>query len=71
LLEALKRVVAAGRTTGRCVGIDAPSNERLETFAALGFRLFSFGIDAGYLSEGGRAAAEFARATAAKAPTKS
>jgi 2-keto-3-deoxy-L-rhamnonate aldolase RhmA len=71
LLEALKRVVAAGRATGRCVGIDAPSNERLETFAGLGFRLFSFGIDAGYLSDGGRAAAEFARTTAAKIPAGS
>ncbi len=70
LLEALKRVVAAGRATGRCVGIDAPSNERLETFAGLGFRLFSFGIDAGYLSDGARAAAEFARATAMKTPAK-
>jgi 2-keto-3-deoxy-L-rhamnonate aldolase RhmA len=70
LLEALKRVVAAGRATGRCVGIDAPSNDRLETFAGLGFRLFTFGIDAGYLSDGARAAAEFARVAATKIPTK-
>jgi 2-keto-3-deoxy-L-rhamnonate aldolase RhmA len=66
LLEALQRVVAAGKATGRCVGIDAPSNERLETFAGLGFRLFSFGIDAAYLSDGARVAAEFARTTTAK-----
>jgi len=69
LLEALQRVVAAGRTAGRCVGIDAPSNERLETFAGLGFRLFSFGVDAGYLNDGAHAAVEFARATAKKSPT--
>jgi 2-keto-3-deoxy-L-rhamnonate aldolase RhmA len=66
LVEALKRVVAAGRVAGRCVGIDAPSNERLETFAGLGFRLFSFGIDAGYLSDGACAAAAFARKATAK-----
>jgi hypothetical protein len=31
MIEALKRVVAAGQSVGRCVGIDAVSNERLET----------------------------------------
>ncbi len=66
LVEALRRVAAAGRAAGRCVGIDAPSKARLETFAGLGFRLFSFGIDAGYLSDGARAAAAFARKTTAK-----
>jgi 2-keto-3-deoxy-L-rhamnonate aldolase RhmA len=71
LLEALKRVVAVGKATGRCVGIDAPSNERLETFAGLGFRLFSFGIDAGYLSDGGRAAAAFAQRAFSNTASKS
>jgi 4-hydroxy-2-oxoheptanedioate aldolase len=71
LLEALKHVVAAGQATGRCVGIDAPSNERLETFAGLGFRLFSFGIDAGYLSDGGRATAQFAARVLSNATSKS
>jgi 2-keto-3-deoxy-L-rhamnonate aldolase RhmA len=70
LLEALRRVVAAGQATGRCVGIDAPSNERLETFAGLGFRLFSFGIDASYLSDGGRAAAVFAQRVFSKTASK-
>ncbi|MGE0120761.1 MAG: HpcH/HpaI aldolase/citrate lyase family protein [Dongiaceae bacterium] len=71
LLEALKRVVTAGRTTGCCAGIDAPSNERLETFAGLGFSLFAFGADAGYLNDGARATAEFARAAATKITAKS
>jgi 2-keto-3-deoxy-L-rhamnonate aldolase RhmA len=71
LVEALKRVVAAGRATGRCVGIDAPSNERFETFAELGFSLFSFGIDAGYLNEGARATAAFAAGVLRKAGAKS
>lgn len=71
LLEALKRIVAAGQATGRCVGIDAPSNERLETFAGLGFRLFSFGIDAAYLSDGARATAQFAGRVLGKTTSKS
>lgn len=71
LLEALKRIVAAGQATGRCVGIDAPSNERLETFAGLGFRLFSFGIDAAYLSDGARATAQFAAGSLRKTGAKS
>jgi 4-hydroxy-2-oxoheptanedioate aldolase len=71
LVEALKRVVAAGRAAGRCVGIDAPSNERFETFAELGFRLFSFGIDSGYLSDGARSTATFAAGALRKAGAKS
>jgi 2-keto-3-deoxy-L-rhamnonate aldolase RhmA len=64
MIEALKRVVAAGQSAGRCVGIDAVSNERLEAYAAMGYRLFTFGSDAGYLIDGGRATAEFARESA-------
>jgi 2-keto-3-deoxy-L-rhamnonate aldolase RhmA len=63
LIDALKSILAAGRTAGRCVGIDASSHERLETFAEMGFRLFSFGLDAGYLNEGARRAADLARRT--------
>ena len=54
MIEALKRVGAAGQSVSRCVGIDAVSNERLETYAAMGYRLFTFGSDAGYLIEGAR-----------------
>ncbi len=66
MIDALKRVVAAGRKAGCCVGIDAVSNERLETYAEMGYRLFTFGADAGYLNDGARATAEFARGVAQK-----
>jgi len=70
MIEALKRVVAAGAKADRCVGIDAVSKERLEAYAEMGYRLFTFGIDTGYLIEGGRAAAEFARGVGRKAGAK-
>jgi 2-keto-3-deoxy-L-rhamnonate aldolase RhmA len=70
MIEALKRVVAAGQSVGRCVGIDAVSNERLEVYAEMGYRLFTFGSDAGYLIDGGRATAEFARGVGQKAKAK-
>jgi 2-keto-3-deoxy-L-rhamnonate aldolase RhmA len=70
-IEALKRVGAAGQSVRRCVGIDAVSNERLETYAAMGYRLFTFGSDAGYLIEGGCATAEFARGVEGKVRPKS
>jgi len=60
LIDALKRVVAARRSVGRCVGIDAVSNESLEAYAEMDYRLFTFGADAGYPNEGARATAEFA-----------
>jgi len=66
LIDALKRVVAAGRNSGCGLGIDAASNERLETFAAMGFRLFTFGVDTDYLASGSQGAAEFARGVARK-----
>jgi len=71
MIEALKRVGAAGQSVSRCVGIDAVSNERLETYAAMGYRLFTFGSDAGYLIEGGGATAEFARGVEGKVRPKS
>jgi len=71
MIDALKRIVAAGRSVGRCVGIDAVSNERLEAYAEMGYRLFTFGSDAGYLNEGGRATADFARGVGQKAESKS
>jgi len=70
MIDALKHVVTVGRSAGRCVGIDAVSNERLETYAAMGYRLFTFGADAGYLNEGARATAEFARGVGQKAQAK-
>jgi 4-hydroxy-2-oxoheptanedioate aldolase len=70
MIEALKRVVAAGQSVGRCVGIDAVSNERLEAYAGMGYRLFTFGSDFGYLNEGGRGTAEFARGVGRKAQAK-
>jgi hypothetical protein len=42
------------------------SNERLEAYAGMGYRLFTFGSDFGYLNEGGRATAEFARGVGEK-----
>src|SRR6185312_1648077 len=66
MIEALKRVVAAGRS----VGIDAVSNERLEAFAGMGYTLFTFGSDSGYLNDGARATAKFARGVGQKAEPK-
>jgi 2-keto-3-deoxy-L-rhamnonate aldolase RhmA len=66
MIDMLKRVVAAGRAVGRCVGIDAVSNERLEAYAEMGYRLFTFGSDTGYLNDGARATATFARGVGQK-----
>jgi len=71
MIEALKRVAAVGQSAGRCVGIDAVSNEKLEAFAEMGYRLFTFGSDAGYLIDGGHATAEFAREVGRKIESKS
>jgi hypothetical protein len=46
------------------------SNERLEAYAGMGYRLFTFGSDFGYLNEGGRGTAEFARGVGRKAQAK-
>ena len=64
LIESLNRVLAAGKSANCCIGIDAASNQRLEKFAAMGFRLFSFGVDTDYLAAGSQACAEFARRVA-------
>jgi 2-keto-3-deoxy-L-rhamnonate aldolase RhmA len=58
---ALEKVIAAGKKTGRAVGIDAVSLEKFELFAKMGFTLFTYGSDFGYLADGGKAAAEQAR----------
>jgi len=59
---ALAKVIAAGKQTGRAVGIDAVSPEKFALFAKMGFTLFTYGSDLGYLAEGAKAAAEMAKA---------
>ena len=67
LTEAIAHVAASARSTGRCAGIDATSSERLETYTGMGFRLFTYGVDADILVAGSRAAAaEVRRIGAAK-----
>ena len=67
LTEAIAHVAASARSTGRCAGIDATSSERLETYTGMGFRLFTYGVDADFLVAGSRAAAaEVRRIGAAK-----
>ncbi len=57
-VAALEKVIAAGKKTGRAVGIDAVSLEKFQLFAKMGFTLFTYGSDFGYLADGGKAAAE-------------
>src|SRR5262245_41733465 len=54
---ALEKVLAACKKTGRAAGIDAVSLEKFELFAKMGFTLFTYGSDFGYLDEGAKAAA--------------
>jgi len=61
LIAALEKVVAAGKKTGRAVGIDAVSEEKFTLFAKMGFTLFTYGSDLGYLADGAKTAAEMAR----------
>ena len=63
-MAAIERVAKACRAAGMPMAIDCASPEHLKRWAALGFRLFTFGIDIGYLDEGARAAAAAARAAA-------
>jgi 2-keto-3-deoxy-L-rhamnonate aldolase RhmA len=56
LTAALEKVIAACRKTGRAPGIDAVSLEKFELFAGMGFTLFTYGSDLGYLADGGKAA---------------
>ncbi|HEY7689457.1 MAG TPA: aldolase/citrate lyase family protein [Dongiaceae bacterium] len=64
LIAALEKVVAAGKKTGRAVGIDAVSQEKFALFAKMGFTLFTYGSDLGYLADGAKAAADMARGIA-------
>ena len=63
-LAAIERVAEACQSTGMPMAIDCASPEHLTRWSALGFRLFTFGIDIAYLDEGARAAATEARAAA-------
>ncbi len=60
-IAALEKVIAAGKKTGCAIGIDAVSLEKFELFAKMGFTLFTYGSDFGYLADGGKAAAEQAK----------
>lgn len=60
-IAALEKVIAAGKKAGCATGIDAVSVEKFELFAKMGFTLFTYGSDFGYLADGGKAAAEQAR----------
>jgi 2-keto-3-deoxy-L-rhamnonate aldolase RhmA len=60
-ITALEKVIAAGKKSGCAVGIDAVSLEKFGMFAKMGFTLFTYGSDLGYLADGGKAAAEQAR----------
>jgi 4-hydroxy-2-oxoheptanedioate aldolase len=61
LTAALEKVVAACRKTGRAAGIDAVSLEKFQLFAKLGFTVFTYESDLGYLAAGAKAAAEQAK----------
>jgi 2-keto-3-deoxy-L-rhamnonate aldolase RhmA len=61
LLAAVKKIAAAGTRAGRSLGIDIGSLDDLETYAALGFRIFTYGMDTSYLMDGARAASRAAR----------
>lgn len=61
LLAACKQVADAARQSGVIAGIDLASLEFIPTFRALGFTFFTYGADAGFVIEGGRAAMAAAR----------
>lgn len=63
-LAAIKRVAEACRAKGMAMGIDCLSPKDLTRWGELGFRIFTFGCDFGYLDEGARDAAKAARAAA-------
>lgn len=61
LLAACKQVADAAKQSGVIAGIDVAVLEFVPTFRALGFTLFTYGADAGFVIEGGRAAMSAAR----------
>ncbi|WP_051614402.1 aldolase/citrate lyase family protein [Phyllobacterium sp. UNC302MFCol5.2] len=65
LLAACRRVADAAKRNGVVAGIDIVSLDFIPAFYALGFTLFTYGGDAGFVIEGGRAAMADARAQCA------
>jgi 2-keto-3-deoxy-L-rhamnonate aldolase RhmA len=61
LLAAVKKIASAGRRAGKALGIDIGSPDDLATYAALGFSVFTYGIDISYLMDGARAASRTLR----------
>ena len=60
-IAALEKVSRPARRAGRATGIDAVSQEKFELFAKMGFTLFTYGSDFGYLDDGAKAAAKTAK----------
>ena len=60
-IDACQQVAAAAQRHGKAAGIDLASLDRLPTFAAYGFTLFTFGLDASYLMDGATSASQTAR----------
>ena len=62
LLAACTKVVEAARRNGIAAGIDVTSLDYVKTYSNLGFSLFTYGLDFGFILEGGRAVARDLRA---------
>jgi 4-hydroxy-2-oxoheptanedioate aldolase len=62
LLAACKKVSDAARRNGIAAGIDVASLSYIKTYKDLGFSLFTYGSDFGYILDGGRAVARDVRA---------
>jgi 4-hydroxy-2-oxoheptanedioate aldolase len=60
-LDALERVQAAARASGRGLGAYVPSLDVMEAWLGRGFTLFAIGQDVGFLADGARGTAEEAR----------
>lgn len=60
-LDACLHVGAAAQRHGKAAGIDLTSLNRLPTFVAYGFTLFTFGSDTGYLMDGVASASQATR----------
>jgi len=62
LLDACKAVAGAARKNGIAACIDVASLDYIKTYTDLGFSLFTYGSDFGYILDGGRAVARDVRA---------
>ena len=61
LLAACEKVSAAARKNGIAACIDVASLDYIKTYTDLGFSLFTYGSDFGYILDGGRAVARDVR----------